>query len=273
MPTCGNYGKCGEPRLLPVLAGGILQPARLRRRLRGAADNERPDPGKEVTVTSLRVPRHLITSAVLAGPVLAGTVLLATACGPSGSPAAAPTVTKTVTVTPTPTPTGPAGSGTGSPTPTKSGSPGPGGPGACPTSALHLSIGTGNGAAGSIYYPLVFTNTSGEPCTLFGYPGVSFVTGIGGSRIGHAATRNSDAPRQTVTLAPGGVAHATLQVVQALNFPPARCHLTTAHWLKVYPPNQTKPVYLNFTAKTCAARGKGVRVLNVAPVRPGAVDS
>ena len=68
-------------------------------------------------------------------------------------------------------------------------------------------------------------------------------------------------------------AHATLQVVQALNFPPARCHLTTAHWLKVYPPNQTKPVYLNFTAKTCAARGKGVRVLNVAPVRPGAVDS
>jgi len=33
MPTCGNYGKCDEPRLLPVLAGGILQPARLRRRL------------------------------------------------------------------------------------------------------------------------------------------------------------------------------------------------------------------------------------------------
>src|SRR6185369_14311126 len=261
MPTCGNYGKCGEPRLLPVLAGGILQPARLRRRLRGAADNERPDPGKEVTVTSLRVPRHLITSAVLAGPVLAGTVLLATACGPSGSPAAAPTVTKTVTVTPTPTPTGPAGSGTGSPTPTKSGSPGPSRPGACPTSALHLSIGTGNGAAGSIYYPLVFTNTSGEACTLFGFPGVSFVTGIGGSQIGHAATRNSDAPRQSVTLAPGGVAHATLQVVQALNFPPAKCQLTTAHWLKIYPPNQTEPVFLNFTSKTCAATAKDVTVL------------
>jgi len=266
MPTCGNYGKCEEPRLLPVRAGRILQPARLRRRLRGAADNERPDLGKEVTVTSLRVPRHLIASTVLTG-----IALLATACGPSGSPAPAPTVT--VTVTATPTPTGPTGSGTGSPTPTKSGSPGPGSPGACPTSALHLSIGTGNGAAGSIYYPLVFTNASGSPCTLFGFPGVSFVTGIGGSRIGHAATRNSDAPRQTVTLAPGGVAHATLQVVQALNFPSAKCQLTTAHWLKVYPPNQTQPVYLNFTAKTCAAKGKDVRVLNVAPVRPGAVDS
>jgi hypothetical protein len=228
---------------------------------------------KEVTVTSLRVPRHLITSAVLTGPVLAGTVLLVTACGPSGSPAAAPTVTKTVTVTqtPTPTPTGPTGSGTGTPTPTKSGSPGPGKPRACPTSALHLSIGTGNGAAGSVYFPIVFTNASGSACTLFGFPGVSFVTGIGGSQIGHAATRHSDAPRQTVTLAPGGVAHATLQVVQALNFPPAKCQLVTAHWLKVYPPNQTQPVFLNFTAKTCAS--KDVTVLNVAPVQPGAVDS
>ena len=218
-------------------------------------------------MTSLRVPRRLITAAVLAG-----IALLATACGPSGSPAAAPTVTKTVTVTPTPTP-GPGAADPGPPTPTKSGSPGPGEPGACPTSALHLSIGTGNGAAGSVYYPLVFTNTSGSACTLFGFPGVSFVTGIGGSQIGHAATRNSDAPRQTVTLAPGGVAHATLQVVQALNFPPAKCQPTTAHWLKVYPPNQTEPVFLNFTSKTCAATAKDVTVLNVAPVRPGAVDS
>ncbi|HEV8220572.1 MAG TPA: DUF4232 domain-containing protein [Streptosporangiaceae bacterium] len=224
--------------------------------------------GKEVTVTSLHVPRHLVTTAVLAA-----TALMAAACGPSAPPAPAPTVTKTVTVTPTPTPTKSAGGGTSSPTPTESGSPGPGEPGACPTSALHLSIGTGNGAAGSVYYPLVFTNASSSPCTLFGFPGVSFVTGIGGSRIGHAATRNSDAPRKTVTLAPGGVAHATLQVVQALNFPPARCQLTTAHWLKVYPPNQTEPVFLNFTAKACQATAKDVTVLNVAPVRPGAVDS
>lgn len=214
-------------------------------------------------MTSLRVPRHLITITVLAG-----TALLAAACGPSGSPAPAPTVTKTVTVTPTSPGSG--GSGTPGPAPTGTGSPGPG---ACPTGALHLSIGTGNGAAGSVYYPLVFTNASGSPCTLFGFPGVSFVTGIGGSRIGHAATRKSDAPRQTVTLAPGGVAHATLQVVQALNFPPAKCQLTTAHWLKVYPPNQTEPVYLDFTAKACQATAKDVTVLNVAPVRPGAADS
>jgi hypothetical protein len=219
--------------------------------------------GKEVTVTSLRVPRHLITIAVLAG-----TALLATACASAGSPAAAPTVTKTVTVTPTSP--GSAGGGTPSPSPTGTGS---GGPGACPTSALHISIGNGNGAAGSVYYPIVFTNSSGSSCTLFGFPGVSFVTGRSGSQIGDAATRNSDKPVLTVTLAPGGVAHATLQVVQALNFPAAKCQPVNAHFLKIFPPDQTAAVILSFTAKACAATGQGVTILNVAPVQPGATDS
>jgi hypothetical protein len=215
-------------------------------------------------VTSLRVPRHLITTTVLAG-----TALLAGACGSAASPAAAPTVTKTVTVTVTPTSPG-SGGGTPQPSPTDTGS---AGPGACPTSALHVSIGNGNGAAGSVYYPIVFTNSSGSPCTLFGFPGVSFVTSPNGSQIGDAATRRSDKPVQTVTLAVGGVAHATLQVVQALNFPATKCQPVTAHFLKIYPPNQTEAVVLSFTAKACAATGQGVTVLNVAPVQPGAADS
>lgn len=216
-------------------------------------------------MTSLRVPRHLITTAVLAG-----TALLAAACGPSASPAAAPTVTKTVTVTVTPTSPGSGGGGTPQPSPTGTGS---AGPGACATSALHVSIGNGNGAAGSVYYPIVFTNASGTACTLFGFPGVSFVTSPNGSQIGDAATRHSDKPVQTVTLAPGGVAHATLQVVQALNFPATKCQPVTAHFLKIYPPNQTESVVLSFTAKACAATGQGATVLNVAPAQPGAVDS
>jgi len=223
-----------------------------------------PHTGKEVTVTSLRVPRHLITAALLAG-----TALLATACGPSASPAPAPTVTKTVTVTPAPASPGPTG-GTPQPSPTGTGSPGAE---ACPTSGLHVSAGNGNGAAGSVYYPIVFTNSSSSPCTLFGFPGVSFVTAPNGSQIGDAATRQSDKPVQTVTLAPGDVAHATLQVVQALNFPAAKCQPVTAHFLKIYPPNQTEAVVISFTAKACAATGQGVTVLNVAPVQSGAADS
>lgn len=34
-------------------------------------------------------------------------------------------------------------------------------------------------AAGSLYYPVNFTNTSDAPCTLYGYPGMSFITAAG----------------------------------------------------------------------------------------------
>src|SRR5579859_6407191 len=36
-----------------------------------------------------------------------------------------------------------------------------------------LAVDQGNGAAGTIYYPLEFTNLSHHTCYLFGYPGVS----------------------------------------------------------------------------------------------------
>ena len=38
-----------------------------------------------------------------------------------------------------------------------------------------IAVGQGNGAAGTIYYPLEFTNLSGHTCSLYGFPGVSAV--------------------------------------------------------------------------------------------------
>jgi Protein of unknown function (DUF4232) len=130
-------------------------------------------------------------------------------------------------------------------------------------------MGQGNGAAGSAYYPLDFTNASGSACTLFGYPGVSFVTGIGGGQIGRAASKNPAFASESVTIPAGSVVHATLQVVNAGNFPHSACHQVTAHWLKIYPPNQTAPLYLSFTAPTCARQAKPVAILAVEAVRPG----
>jgi Domain of unknown function (DUF4232) len=45
----------------------------------------------------------------------------------------------------------------------------------CATSGLEvwLALGAGGGAAGSIYYPVEFTNVTGHTCHLFGFPGVS----------------------------------------------------------------------------------------------------
>jgi hypothetical protein len=40
----------------------------------------------------------------------------------------------------------------------------------------------------------------------------------------------------------------------------------TAHWLQIFPPNQTVPIYLHFTSTACA---KPVRLLTVNVVVPG----
>ncbi len=126
----------------------------------------------------------------------------------------------------------------------------------CATSALKGAVNTAaaGAAAGSIYYPLDLTNVSGSTCTVFGYPGVSFVTGPSGTLLGRAASRNPAKSAATVTLAPGQVAHATLQVAQAGNYDPAQCKPVTAHWLRIYPPDQTVPLYVRFKAQACSAR-------------------
>jgi Domain of unknown function (DUF4232) len=126
---------------------------------------------------------------------------------------------------------------------------------ACTPADLKVTLVTSGGgaAAGSTYYPLNFTNVSAAACTLDGYPGVSFVTSPSGSQIGSAASRNPVVPPALVTLAPGAVAHSTLQVVDALNYSKSACHPVTVHWLRVYPPNQVTAMHVSFTTTACSA--------------------
>ena len=72
---------------------------------------------------------------------------------------------------------------------------------ACATSALKVSLGPANGAAGTVFYPLNFVNTGKLGCTLRGYPGVSAVTSSG-KQIGSPASQISSSYK-TVTLLPG----------------------------------------------------------------------
>ena len=210
-------------------------------------------------------------------PALAAAIVL-TACSgtaghpDSGSAASAPTgqsqiaPSSPVTVTqpaPSPTPTSP--QPVTSPVSQPLAAPGP-----CATTALRLAIGPANGAAGSIYYPIQLTNVSTSTCTLYGYPGVAFSTGAGGSVIGGSAVRNPTFPKKLVTLAPGAIAHASLQVAIAANYPAQTCKPTTAHWLQVYPPNQFAALYVPFTAQTCTGHIPGGSTLGIYVVRPGA---
>jgi hypothetical protein len=139
-----------------------------------------------------------------------------------------------------------------------------GAPPACTTSQLVPTVGSPNGAAGTIYMTLTFANV-GSACTLRGFPGVQAV-GRDGSSLGNAARITNGTTVKTITLngARGGnfpVAKATLGIVDtgALN-----CKTAAAVALKVTPPNQTtsKTVPLPFLA--CS---HGPSVLNIRPVK------
>ena len=177
-------------------------------------------------------------------------------CSSSSSPATTVTVTATSTASAAVT-------STGAPTSTSTS---PAGVAACATSALHVTQGPPNGYAGGVYQPIIFTNTSGTSCTLYGYPGVSLVSAPPYTQIGLAAKRSTTTPVKLITLAPGGTASSMVQIVDAGNFSPDTCSPVKAAYLRVYPPNQTVPVFLPNTSQTCS---KPVPTLSVNAVQAG----
>jgi hypothetical protein len=136
---------------------------------------------------------------------------------------------------------------------------------ACTASELGVWVppNQGNGAAGTIYYPLEFTNLGSYACSMYGNPGVSAING-NGQQLGAPATWSGT--RQTVTLAPGATAHATLAYHDAVvgSYPPA--DHAQAFELRVYPPGQTstQEAYWDLTALTIP-----VPFLSVGPIQPG----
>ena len=75
-----------------------------------------------------------------------------------------------------------------------------------------------------------------------------------------------------VTLAPGGIAHAVLQVAEAGNYSSSACTPVTAHWLKIFPPNQVTAIYAHYEVQACSAKlpaklGSQLDVYVVRPVR------
>lgn len=180
---------------------------------------------------------------LLSAVLVAGTVMVC-GCSTGSSPSAGPSsTTQAVTASPS------ASSAT-SPAGTQASST-PSGPGPCRTSELKVTLGPGNAAAGTSFYPIVFTNISTSTCTLYGFPGVSFTGETYAVQVGPAAARNHSSPEQLVTLAPGATASALISVIDAQNYPGA-CGLTTASGILVYPPNLTSSVGLPFNGYTCA---------------------
>ena len=148
-----------------------------------------------------------------------------------------------------------------------SGGSGPGGGSGCATRDLSVKTGTSQGAAGSLYQILEFTNISNAACTLFGYPGVSLAGGTPVAQVGAAATRDTAAAATLVTLQPGATASTLLRITQALNYPASKCSPTPTTYLQIYPPNQTTPVYLAYASTGCASTA--VKLLTVGVMKAG----
>jgi hypothetical protein len=143
---------------------------------------------------------------------------------PASSPATSPTATVTVTTPPPVT--------------------------RCFSIHLALALGVSQGTAGTTYQTIVFTNNGTVPCTLYAYPGVSFVN-AGGALIGKPSSEDPD-KKKTVTLAVGGQANALLRQPNPGNFPASACHRTTADRLRVYPPGETVPLFVHDPVQVCS---------------------
>jgi hypothetical protein len=199
----------------------------------------------------------LSRAARISAVVAAAASGLLAACGSTAPPGSA-AATRTVTVQAGATGTTPASS----PAPTVSPVVQTGPPG-CQATGLSAKLGGSQGAAGTSYQVIVLTNTGSASCTLYGYPGVSFVTGLGGRQIGRPATKNPLVARSLITLTPGGMANVLLAVHDAGAY---GCKIVAVHWLKIYPPGDFTSIYMNYDTQACAGRS----IMTVTAVRPGA---
>ncbi len=142
---------------------------------------------------------------------------------------------------------------------------------ACATANLGVwvDLSQASAAAGTVAYPLDFTNTGSHACTLYGYPGVSARYTNKDKQLGRAADRNPIFKARTVTIPAGGTAHAYLFWANVVNFTASQCKPATASLLRVYPPNRRSAAVTFFSVQGCQNTKPLFQYLFVSTVQPG----
>jgi hypothetical protein len=206
----------------------------------------------------------LVVPLLSAGLLAAGCAASSTTSGASGAAAGSTGASASASASSGASSTGAAGTGaspTGSSTASGSGTSGTttasSGTPACTSADLQVSLGGGAGAGMSQNHTgLQLRNTGSSACTLYGYPGVSWVRGASGIQTGAAAVRQADpsGTETTVTLAPGALASAPLDIVDAAVIPPSECKPVAVRGLRIYPPGQKAALFLSLPT---AAGGYG----------------
>jgi hypothetical protein len=122
----------------------------------------------------------------------------------------------------------------------------------CKTSQLVIWLFNGQGAAGSFFYELNFTNQGGSTCSMRGYP-KAFGVDLQGKRVGLDFAHETG-KQKLITLRGGGseTATAKLRLVDPGAFSPAECHPTKIAGIRVVPPGQSASKVVPFPSETCA---------------------
>jgi hypothetical protein len=132
----------------------------------------------------------------------------------------------------------------------------------CTTPHLRLSTGTAGGAAGTTYQQLRLVNIGTESCTMFGFPGTSFLDGSG-NQVGLAAARDQAAAGHRVVVRPGAAARFTLAIPDAGIFDPSTCVPAKAVAIRVYPPDEQSALRVGYRATVCTTKSGQARVSSV----------
>jgi hypothetical protein len=135
--------------------------------------------------------------------------------------------------------------------------------------AVWVNQEAGDAAAGTWYFPLEFTNTSGHACSIDGYPSVS-ATDAAGRQLGDPAARDPLYPGRTVVIPAGGTAHALLGWGSA-EVSTSGCKPETAAELRVFPPGSAPARFTFFDLGACTIAGSHVYLL-VSVIQPGTHD-
>lgn len=136
--------------------------------------------------------------------------------------------------------------------------------------SVWVADGQGNGTAGTVYYPLEFTNVSRHTCSMYGFPGVSAIS-RGGQQLGSPANWESGGtlgtPR-TVIVRPGATVHAILAYHDVGALVGLGCDpVNTTVQLRVYPPDQRGATFAFFDLEACSHAGPSY--MSVGPIKPG----
>jgi hypothetical protein len=138
--------------------------------------------------------------------------------------------------------------------------------GACRSGDLRLALNGGDAAAGTSYRSLVFTNVSEQPCTVHGFPGVSYVAGDDGHQVGAPAVR--DGGKSTpITLRRGEAASAAVGFVNVRNYDAVDCRPQPVRGVRVYPPEETVSKFVRLPGTGCA--NDRIQQLTVQPLQAG----